>query len=165
MLLPHLEMIDLSKNNIVDITPVAELASEYLSEIYLQNNQIGDLKPFLDSDFPYLETLRVDGNENAIKKDTFKEVSIKFGKIMMSKPKKWDDFAKKYNFYIDGKTEQIKPEDYLYSKKIDLSSKKEKNILIDLCPLIIYPNKIEFLYLDDNKIEDASLLCFIYNLI
>ena len=167
MLLPHLEMIDLSKNKIVDITPVAELASEYLSEIYLQNNQIGDLNPFLDSDFPYLETLRVDGNEIAIKKDSFKEVSLKFGKIMMSKPKKWDDLAKKYNFYIDGKTEQIKPEDYLNSKKIDLSSKKEKNILIDLCPLIIYPNKIEYLYLDDNKIEDASLLkrTPLYNLV
>jgi hypothetical protein len=143
MFLPHLEMIDLSKNKIENITPVAELASEYLSEIYLQNNKIIDLKPFLESDFPYLEILRVDGNEEAIKNDTFKEVSLNLGNKLMSEIKKWDNFAKKYNFYIDGKTDKINDKDYLESKKFDLSSKKKKNILIDLYPLIIYPNKIQ----------------------
>ena len=167
MFLPHLEIIDLSENKIINISPVAELESEYLSEIYLQNNKIEDLGPFLNSDFKYLELLRVDGNKNAIEKDNFPEVNKKYGRKIMIEPRKWDDFAKKYNFYINDKKDNLNPEDYLNSAKLDLGSRRNGEILIDLCPLITSPNKIKFLILDDNKLEVVSLLTRmpLYNLI
>ena len=160
MFLPHLEIIDLSENQIKDISPVAELESEYLSEIYLQNNKIEDLGPFLKSDFKYLELLRVDGNNTAIENRNFPQLRIKYGCKIMSEPKKWDDFSKKYNF-------NLKPQDYPNLEKLDLGSRRNGEILMDLCPLITSPNKIKFLILDDNKLEVVSLLTRmpLYNLI
>ena len=167
MLLPHLETIDLSDNQIVDIIPVANLCSENLNEIYLQKNKIKDLGPFLNSDFKNLEILRVDGNEKAIKKNSFKAVREKFKKIgcnIISEPKKWNDFAKKYNLDIDPEKFDINDKKY---EKLDLGSRRNGEILKDLYPLIISPNRIKYLILDDNKLEDVSLLKKIplYNLI
>ena len=167
MLLPHLENIDLSNNKIVDIKPVANLVSEDLSEIYLQNNQIKDLGPFLNSDFLLIEIFRVDGNKEAIDKNSFKAVREKYKKIgcnIMFEPKKWDDFAKKYNFDINTKEFDINDKRF---EKIDLGSRRDEEILRDLKPLIISPNKIRCLILDDNKLENVSLLkrMPLYNLV
>ena len=156
MLLPHLETIDLSNNKIEDIKPVANLACEYLNEIYLHNNQIEDLGPFLEPNFNLdnLEFLRVDGNKKAMTKDinnnnynnnnnnynndpyeNFIKVKLKYKSKIMTEPPKWDNFAKKYNYYIGA--------------------------------LIIYPNKIKYLIMDDNKLENVSLLrrMPLYNLV
>ena len=48
MFLPHLEIIDLSYNKIINITPLSKLYSKILSIILLENNLIEDLGPFLD---------------------------------------------------------------------------------------------------------------------
>ena len=153
MLLPHLEIINFSDNQIKDITPLANLLSEYLSEIYLQNNLIQDLKPFLKSHFPLLEIFRVDGdgNKNAFEKDSFNNVKKKYKNIIFYKAKSWEDFNKEYEY--DGNDKKY--QDIL---KLDLASRRKEKILIDLFPLIIFPNNIKSLILDDNKLQDVSLL-------
>ena len=158
MLLPHLETIDLSDNLIENIFPVANLVSEYLADIYLQNNKIKDLGPFLNSEFGFLTFLRVDGNEEAFKKNSFKAVIKKYGNKIMYELKKWDYFASKYNFYLNDKKDDLNAQDYLNQENFDLGSRRNGEILRDLYPLIISPNRIKCLILDDNKLEDVSLL-------
>ena len=158
MLLPHLETIDLSDNLIENIFPVANLVSEYLADIYLQNNKIKDFGPFLNSEFGYLTFLRVDGNEEAFKKNSFKAVIKKYGNKIMYELKKWDYFASKYNFYLNDKKDDLNAQDYLNQEIFDLGSRRNGEILRDLFPLIISPNRIKCLILDDNKLEDVSLL-------
>ena len=153
MLLPHLEIINFSDNLIEYITPLANLFSEKLSEIYLQNNKIQDLGPFLNSKFPLLDIFRVDGegNKNAFKKNSFKAVQKKYKNILFYEAKSWDDFNKEYEF-------NCREKNYQDIFKLDLGSRRKEKILIDLFPLIIYPNNIKSLILDDNKLQDVSLL-------
>ena len=153
MLLPHLEIINFSDNLIQDISPLANLFSEKLSEIYLQNNKIQDLEPFLNSKFPLLDIFRVDGegNKNAFKKNSFKAVQKKYKNILFYEAKSWDDFNKEYEF-------NCREKNYQDIFKLDLGSRRKEKILIDLFPLIIYPNNIKSLILDDNKLQDVSLL-------
>ena len=146
MLLPHLETIDLSDNLIENIFPVANLVSEYLADIYLQNNKIKDLGPFLNSEFGYLTFLRVDGNEEAFKKNSFKAVIKKYGNKIMYELKKWDYFASKYNFYLSDKKDDLNAQDYLNQEIFDLGSRRNGEILRDLYPLIISPNRIKHLF-------------------
>ena len=148
----------LSDNLIENIFPVANLVSEYLADIYLQNNKIKDLGPFLNSEFGYLTFLRVDGNEEAFKKNSFKAVIKKYGNKIMYELKKWDYFASKYNFYLNDKKDDLNAQDYLNQEIFDLGSRRNGEILRDLYPLIISPNRIKCLILDDNKLEDVSLL-------
>ena len=85
----------------------------------------------------------------------------------MTEPPKWDNFAKKYNYYIGAQKNNLNAEDYLNHEKFDLASRRNGEILKDLCPLIIYPNKIKYLIMDDNKLENVSLLrrMPLYNLV
>ena len=156
MLLPHLEIINFSDNKIKDITPLANLLSENLSKIYLQNNEIESLEPFLDSEFPLLELLRVDGEGNRVAFETvnFKDVIAKYKHVIYYEPYRmeiWDEFNKEYQFncHVD-KYENI--------KKLDLGSRRKEKILIDLFPLVKFFNNIKYLILDDNKLQDVSLL-------
>ena len=153
MLLPHLEIINFSDNQITEITPIVNLQSHYLSEIYLQNNEIQDLGPFLNSDFPLLETFRVDGkgNEKAHKQKNFKAICKKYENIIFYEVKSWEKFNKEYEF-------DCKDDQYQNLFRIDLGSRRKDRILIDLYPLIIFPNNIKSLILDDNKLQDVSLL-------
>ena len=154
MLLPHLEIIIFSDNEIKVITPLANLLSKNLLEIYLQNNQIEDLGPFIISDFPLLEIFRVDGkgNEKAFDKKSFNAVKKKYKNVIYYEPKDWTDFKKEYEYNWDIN------KDYQELDKLELGSRRDEKILRDLYPLITYPNKITSLILDDNKLQDASLL-------
>ena len=159
MLLPHLETINFSYNEIIDISPIANLLSDKLLEIYLENNKINDLGPFLNSNFPLLKILRVDGNNKAIKNKSFKTILKKYKDIIVYEIKKWDYFIEKYNSnlkkYEDNLTEDI----YQKLEKLELGSNRCGDKLIkDLFPLVNSPNKIRYLYLDDNKLQDLSLL-------
>ena len=162
MLLPHLKIINFSENLITDISPIANLSSHNLSEIYLQNNKIQDLGPFLNSEFPLLEIFRVDGvgNEQAFNKKSFKAVLKKYENIIYYEHKSLDYFNEEYKF-------DWKENNYENLYRLDLSSTRKEKILIDLFPLIIYPNNIKYLILDDNKLQDVSLLSRmpLYNLI
>ena len=155
MLLPHLEILNFSDNQIVNITPVANLVSKNLFEIYLQNNQIEDITPFENAKFSIwsLKILRLDGNkffqnerENQGKADIQKLVA-KFGKRLIYEKKSWDDFNKKYNSDVDEN-----------EGKLDLGSKRNSDIIVDLLPLLTYPNNIKTLILDNDKIIDANYL-------
>ena len=155
MLLPHLEILNFSDNQIANITPVANLVSKNLFEIYLQNNQIEDITPFENAKFSIwsLKILRLDGNkffqnekENQGKADIQKLVA-KFGKRLIYEKKSWDDFNKKYNSYADENED-----------KLDLGSKRNSDIIVDLLPLLTYPNNIKTLILDNDKIIDANYL-------
>ena len=152
MLLPHLEIINFSDNEIEMITPLANLLSKNLSEIYLHNNKIIDLGPFLQSEFPSLEIFRVDGegNKQAFENSSFKPVQKKYKNTIYYKAKSWDYFNKEYEFNCET--------DYEKNVKLELGSRRKDKILIDLFPLIIYPNSIKSLILDDNKLQDVSLL-------
>ena len=155
MLLPHLEILNFSDNQIANITPVANLVSKNLFEIYLQNNQIEDITPFENAKFSIwsLKILRLDGNkffqnerENQRKQDIQKLVA-KFGKRLIYEKKSWDDFNKKYNSDVDENED-----------KLDLGSKRNSDIIVDLLPLLTYPNNIKTLILDNDKIIDANYL-------
>jgi len=63
----------------------------------------------------------------------------------------WDDFNKEYQFNLHEKN-------YLDIKKLDLGSRRKEKIVIDLFPLIKFFNNIKSLILDDNKLQDVSLL-------
>lgn len=169
MFLPHLEVINLSDNEIKDASAVAYLNSKYLTEIYLHNNKIEDLGEFLKSNFPYLEAFRIDDNNgNKYKeKSNWKAVLKKYKNSIYYEAKDWRDFIKKYNFNFPVSKEsknlnELGKNDFqkLYDDlvKIDLGSRKEEKLLIDLQPLIIYPNKIKFLILDDNQLQNVSIL-------
>ena len=131
MLLPHLEIIDFSENLITDISPMANLSSHNLSEIYLQNNKIQDLGPFLNSEFPLLEIFRVDGegNEKAFNKKSFKAILKKYENIIYYEHKSLDYFNEEYKF-------DWKENNYENLYRLDLGSRREEKILIDLFPLI-----------------------------
>ena len=154
MLLPHLEYLDLSYNDIVDIKPVANLKCEYLSVILLHHNKIKDLSPFEafgDDQVDVLDTLRVDHNNLDESSKEFKAIAKKFGNKLVYKNVDLSAFNKKYDVnYTDEENNW------------DLSSIKDKDkrkqILFDLSNLITFQFQIQYLVLDDNKLENVSIL-------
>lgn len=149
MLLPHLEIINFSYNKIANIEPVANLLSKNLFEIYLHYNQIEDLKPFENPKFPIqsLEIFRIDNNKFKVEDPELKILVEKYKNKMIYEIKGWDGLNKKYKCNIDEK-----------STKIDLSSRRDSDIIYYLFPLVMFPNNIQILILDNNRIQDASLL-------
>ena len=149
MLLPHLEIINFSYNKIANIEPVANLLSKNLFEIYLHYNQIEDLKPFENPKFPIqsLEIIRIDNNKFKVEDPELKILVEKYKNKMIYEIKGWDGLNKKYKCNIDEK-----------STKIDLSSRRDSDIIYYLFPLVMFPNNIQILILDNNRIQDASLL-------
>ena len=147
MLLPHLEILNLSYNLIMNIKPVAKILSEKMKEILLNNNAIEKIDSFENSNFPELETLRVDNNKIDFKEIKFKEILKKYGNKLIYEAMDFNDFNKVY-------TCNIKEE----STKLELGSKKKPNLLIDIYKVFNSQNKVMYLYLDDNRIQNASLL-------
>ena len=155
MLLPYLEHLDLSYNQIDDVKPVANLKSKNLRLIFLQNNKIEKLSPFKffdDKQIGVLETLRVDKNTDLdVISEDFKTIKRKFGKKLLYKNVDLTAFNKKYN-------EDLSDND----NKLDFCSIKHKyninEILLDLSYIITYQFKIQYLILDDNKLENVSIL-------
>ena len=150
MLLPHLEYLDLSNNEIGDVKPVATLKSKHLRIILLQDNYIKSLEPFKDKEvnFEELIYLRVDNNkfnEKDVKKD--KDLEKKFGKKLIYKTLDTDSFCKKYDINFN-----------LNDDKLDLSDRKKKELLMDLFLLIGFQFNIKYLDLENNYIDNASIL-------
>ena len=147
MLLPHLEILNMSNNQIENIKPIAELYSKRLREIFLNNNEIDNFEPFYFSDFPELEILRIDENkDSAYEKKKFAKVKKKYYKQIFYIKGDLTKFEKDFDIQFDDK-----------SKELKLGSRRKGDILVkNLFPLIKYPNKIEYLYLDDNRLTDES---------
>ena len=154
MFMPHLEIINLSYNKIKNITPLTKLYSKKLSFILLENNLIEDLGPFLDSNFPSLKILKVINNNSAFEKNNFKSVLKKFEDIIIYQLK-WNDFSKRYK--LDNN--KINEENFKKANKLDLSSRGCGDIILnDLFPLINSHIRIIYLILDNNRLNDVSLL-------
>ena len=149
MNLPHLEYLNMSDNQIANIKPIAELNAKKLKEISLQNNNIQDMEPFLKSDFPALERLRIENNRINRADDSFKElINNKFKNKVFYEEKTYEQFQKVYKVELNNETENL-----------DLGSLKGGNKLLQDLYLTIKPdNKIKHLKLDNNEIEDVSLL-------
>ena len=148
MILPHLENLDLSNNEIEEVKPVASLKSKHLKMILLQENKIKTLKDFNDKNvrFDELEILRVD--KNPIKEDKhFKNAIKKFGKKLIHKTLDLKSFNEKYDVNL-GEGEN----------KLYLDDKKKKELLLDLFNVINFQLSIKCLYLDNNEIDNASIL-------
>ena len=148
MNLPHLKYIDFSENKIKDIKPLAELNCKKLKEICLQYNNIDDFSPFLKSEFPYLERLRIENNNFNKDTEEFKQILKKYTKKVIYIAKTLKEFNDKYKIQIDEKMEII-----------DLTGLKGGEDLLQELYLILDPNKpVKKLFLQDNKIKDASLI-------
>ena len=147
MNLPQLEYLNMSYNQIENINPIAELNVKKLKEISLQNNNIQDIEPFLKSDFPALERLRIENNRIDTSDDSFKDlINNKFKNKVFFEVKTFDQF--KANYGVD-----------LNQDNVELGSLKGGNKLLEELYLTIKPdNNIKNLKLDNNEIEDASLL-------
>ena len=149
MNLPHLEYLNMSDNQIANIKPIAELNAKQLKEISLQNNDIQDIEPFLKSDFPALERLRIENNNRFNRADnSFKDLINKFKNKVFYEEKTYEQFQKVYK--VELKKETI---------TLELGSLKGGNKLLQDLYLTIKPdNNIKYLKLDNNEIEDVSLL-------
>ena len=114
MILPFLDFLNLSDNEIQNIEPVANLKSKNLQYIFLQINQIKNIEPFSKSYFPALKILRVEDNNNIDgeneqneeekkkKKEFFNKIKKKFSEKFIYKSLKTQliEFIKKYNLGI-----------------------------------------------------------------
>ena len=184
MILPYLEWIDLSNNKIQDISPLTKL-KETLKRIYLQNNQIKDIKTFLDFDFPEIEKLRID-SENLIEKESndFSGLKKKYGKEkIIYNEYGIKEFLKKYNINHDysirikgqvfeSETKTIKDKieesdetkdiDKIVINDLDLDENQFNLLIKDLYSIIPKDNKIRKLGLQNNKIKDISLISRLY---
>ena len=148
MNLPHLEYLNMSDNQISNIKPIAELNAKQLKEISLQNNNIQDIGPFLKSNFPALERLRIENNRIDREDNSFKDLNKKFKNKVFYEEKTYEQFQKVYKVELNNETENL-----------DLGSLKVGNKLLQDLYLTIKPdNKIKHLKLDNNEIEDVSLL-------
>ena len=149
MVFPHLEYLDLSNNLIEDAKPIAFLESKYLKYILLQKNEIKTLKDFNHQivKFEELEILRVDNNKLNIKDKEFIKAKEKFGKKLIYETMDIGSFNKKYgvNFYQN-------------DLKLDLSDRKNEEVLIDIFNLITFQFQIKYLDLENNNLDDVSLL-------
>jgi hypothetical protein len=122
--------------------------------ILLHHNKIKDLSPFEafgDDQVDVLDTLRVDHNNLDESSKEFKAIAKKFRNKLVYKNVDLSAFNKKYDVnYTDEENNW------------DLSSIKDKDkrkqILFDLSNLVTFQFQIQYLYLDDNKLENVSIL-------
>jgi len=115
MILPFLEYLNLSNNKIENIKPVANLKSKKLKEIFLHHNDIKDISPFEDSEFPKLEILRIECNENLNKEGKYDIIKKIFKNQIIDEEQTFEKFNENYNCNISKQ-----------DKKIELRNKKEK---------------------------------------
>ena len=150
MILPHLEYLNMNNNQIEDINPIAELKAKNLKEISLQNNNIQDIGPFLKSDFPAFERLRIENNRINRANNSLRDLidNKDFKNKVFYEEKTYEQFQKVYKVELNNQTENL-----------DLGSLKVGDKLLQDLYLTIKPdNKIKHLKLDNNEIEDVSLL-------
>ena len=151
MILPFLEYLNLSNNKIEDIKPVANLKSKKLKEIFLHHNDIKDISPFEDSEFPKLEILRIECNENLNKEGKYDIIKKIFKNQIIDEEQTFEKFNENYNCNIS----QI-------SDFIDLADRRGGDKIVkDLYLVFTNTSKkcnINKLILLNNQINDPSPL-------
>ena len=135
--------INLSFHGITDVSPLENMLLPHLEILNMSNNQIDNIKPIAEL---YSKRLR--------------EIYLNNNEIDNFEPFYFSDFPELEILRID------ENKDSAYEKKKFAKVKKKYykqifyikgDILVkNLFPLIKYPNKIEYLYLDDNRLTDES---------
>lgn len=122
MSLPFLEYLNMSHNNIEEIGAIAELNSKNLKEIFLHYNKIKNLVAFLDSSFPNLEIFRVEENENIQNSENFEKIKKKYKKSINYRLKTFEEIKKECNIAIETNEKE--------KEIINLSDQKEGDKLL-----------------------------------
>ena len=149
MSLPFLEYLNMSHNNIEEIGPIAKLNSKKLKEIFLHYNKIKNLEAFLDSNFRKLEILRVEENENIQNSKDFEEIKKKYN--INYQLKTFEDIKRDCKIEIETNEKEI----------IDLNDQKGGDKLLkNLYIFLTNESKKELpkLKLANNGIENPSYL-------
>ena len=60
--LPNLKYLKMNDNKIENIEPITQIKSNELKEICLMNNNIKEISPDFQLDYPKLERIRIEGN-------------------------------------------------------------------------------------------------------
>lgn len=151
MNLPHSEYLNLSFNKIHDIQAFKELNSPKLKEICLQGNSINDYKTLINNkNFLGLERLRIENNNLLMDfKDLEKKLSQNYNNLRLYyKVETKEEFEEKYETKIS-------------NNKLDLSDKKTGNIILEDLYRVIGNDlsiKLQKLILRNNNIKDCSIL-------
>ena len=149
--LPFLELLNLSYNQIKNIEPLGDINSKKLKYLFIQNNEIENMQVFIDHDsnFKFLEILRLDNNNHNEDSESFNEIKKKYDKIMIS------------NSYV----EKIRRDLHIIydnqSGTIKVNNTKESDSILRSIFIIISENNqnmIKTLDLANNEIVDPSLL-------
>lgn len=145
----NLKYLNFNHNNIEDIGVLESLNLTSLIELQLQNNNLKSVSSLLNSEMPSLKLLRIEGNNDLDRSlNDFKKVIKKFTKQIIYVVKTYEDFNKKYDVKISEE-----------SKDIDLrDSRKGNDILKDLYLLNSNYDKLSSLYLYNCEIDDITLL-------
>ena len=148
MILPYLEYLNVSENQIIDITSIAELNSKKLKEICLQKNNISNFTPLLYSDFPVLERLRIENNHFNADLQESKKLLKKYSKKIIYIAKTLNEFNEKYGVTIENEMQII-----------DLNDLRAGDDLFQELYLVINPDfKIFEITLRNNNLTNASLM-------
>ena len=145
----NLKYLNLNYNDIEDIEILERINLTSLTELQLQNNNLKSVSPLLNSEMPSLKLLRIDGNKDLDHSlNDFKKVIKKYTKQIIYVVKTYEDFNKKYEVKISDE-----------SKDIDLrGSRKGNDILKDLYLLSSNYDKLTQLDLYNCEIDYISLL-------
>ena len=156
MNLLFLEYLNMSNNQIENIEPIKKLNSKEIKEIFLHNNKIQKIDALLDTEFPKLEILRIEGNKEIEKKENeeiLNQLKKKYKNKIIDKEMTFEEFNEKYN--CQNKISKK-------SKIIDLRDKNGKDEMIKDLYLILTnetnENEITKLILMNNEITESSKL-------
>jgi Leucine-rich repeat (LRR) protein len=145
----NVELLKMNDNKIRNINVFTQINAPKLEVLELQNNKIQSASPLLKSEFPSLQLLRIEDNNELEKSiDEFNQLLKKYTKKLIYKTYTFEDFNKKYECQLDKKSKEIKLAD----------SKQGNEILKDLYILSSKYEKTERLILSNNNIDDIGLL-------
>ena len=165
--LPYLELLNLSENKIENIAPLGQLNSLKLKYLFIQKNQIEDIQVFIDyyeSNFKYLEILRLDENKIDDKSNSYEEFVKLYNGENNQVYKKVKDNIIITSSYIVEINQKYNINYNENSEEIELKGTDESNLILRKLFIIVSQknqNKIQKLNLSNNKIVNPSLLNFI----
>ena len=162
MTLPFIEFLNLGHNKIKIIEPIANLKSKNLKYIFLQANEIQDIETFKNSDFPILVILRLEEEEDIQNVKNQEEIN-KREKILKELDEKYPNkiISKSIKKQIEEFKQKYELEISGESNIIDLCDKHGKEEMLEKLFLIITyksKNKVKELTLRNNDLKDPSML-------
>lgn len=144
----NLESLKMNDNKIENIDVLESLNLTKLIELGLQNNNLKSVSPLLKSNLPVLELLRIEGNNQIdTSLNDFKKLVKKYSKKVIYITQTFGDLKKKYGITINEKSE-----------KIDFRDKKVGNEILQDLYVLSSSYAAKTLNLSGCKISDISKL-------